>query len=94
MIASLDVEEKTRAKDASEKGGESTSSANMTHTARTERQPRSLSRLLPSRRRRTQTLKVLASRAVKGDTSQEIDLTMQIARQRRVMDQKDPRMST
>ena len=29
MIASLDVEEKTRAKDASEKGGESTSSANM-----------------------------------------------------------------
>ena len=29
MIASLDVEEKARAKDASEKGGEGTSSANM-----------------------------------------------------------------
>jgi hypothetical protein len=65
-----------------------------THTARTKgRLPTSLSRLLSSRRRRLQTLKELASRAVIGDTSRGTVQTMQIARRRLAMD-LDPRLST
>jgi hypothetical protein len=65
-----------------------------THIARTKgRLPTSLSRLLPSRRRRLQRLKELASRVVMGDTSQGNVQTVQIARRRLAMD-LDPRVST
>jgi len=64
-----------------------------THTARTRRLPTSLSRLLPSRRRRQQTPKEVATRAVMGDISQETIQIVQTARQRLILGQ-DPRMST
>jgi hypothetical protein len=57
------------------------------------RLPPSLSRLLLSRRRRLQTLKELASRAVMGDILRGIVQTVQIARRRLAM-VLDPRMST
>jgi hypothetical protein len=96
LIASLDVEEKARAKDVSKKGGKVTSAPTWCRrtTARTKgRLPTSLSRLLPSRRRRLQMLKELASCAVNGDNSQGTIQTMQIARRRLAMD-LDPRLST
>ena len=97
LIASLDVKEKVGLRMLRRKKARVLLALmwciRTTHTARTRRQSTSLPRLLPSKRRRIQTSKELASRAVKGDTSQEIVQIILIARQR-FMDQEDPKMST
>ena len=64
-----------------------------THTARIRRLPTSLSRLLPSKRRRQQTPKEVSTRAVMEDISQETVRIVQTAKQRLILG-LDPRMST
>ena len=90
LIASLDVEEKSRAKDASEKGGEGNSSANMVQ----KNHSHSKNRKATHKTIKTTRAKRAYYTCVKEDTTQEIVLTVLIARQTRVMDQQDPRMST
>jgi len=90
LIASLDVEEKARPMDTSEKGGEGNSSANMVQ----KNHSHSKNRKATHKTINTTRAKRAYYTCVKEDTTREIVLTVQIARQRRVMDQQDPRMST
>ena len=98
LIASLDVEEKARAKDASEKEDEGNSSANMVQKHHPHSKNKKVAhkpvKILPSRRRRRQRMpKKISTHAVIGDTSQETVQLVHIARQRLILDQ-NPRMST
>ena len=84
--------------DTSEKGGEGNSNANMVqknhpHNKNIKATHNPI-KTTTFKKKKTISAKELATRAVKEDTIREIVLTVQITRQRRVMDQQDPRMST
>jgi hypothetical protein len=98
LIASLDVEEKARAKDVSEKGGEGHSSANMMqknhpHSKNKGKAANKPVKSTTFKKKKTTNVKGACFMCDDGGTSRGTIQTMQIARKRLAMD-LDPRLST